>query len=112
MIAQAAAGIDPLTGGAGWASAGLFGMVLAWLLMIHLPAKDKQITTLVDNFIARGKEERADFKAALAVVTDHCDRNSERERVTVMKMLDILQIALETARQIAIVQQNTKGAKP
>lgn len=43
---------DPLTGGlasGGWASAGLLGMVLGWLLIIHLPAKDKQIKELVES---------------------------------------------------------------
>lgn len=33
---------DPLSGGAGWVGAGLLGAVLAWLMFVHLPAKDKQ----------------------------------------------------------------------
>jgi gas vesicle protein len=37
---------DPISGGAGWVGAGLLGMVLGWLLIIHLPAKDKQLQTL------------------------------------------------------------------
>jgi gas vesicle protein len=40
---------DPISGGAGWVGAGLLGMVLGWLLIIHLPAKDKQLQTLLDG---------------------------------------------------------------
>jgi hypothetical protein len=39
MYAQAP---DPLSGGAGWIGAGLLGLVLGWLLIIRLPANDKQ----------------------------------------------------------------------
>lgn len=40
LLAQVA---DPLSGGGGWLGAGILGLVLGWLLLIHLPAKDKQI---------------------------------------------------------------------
>src|SRR5258708_1629785 len=33
---------DPISGGAGWGGAGLLGLVLAWLLLVRLPANDKQ----------------------------------------------------------------------
>ncbi len=36
-----------IPGGAGWVGAGLLGLVLSWLLLVHLPAKDKQITEMV-----------------------------------------------------------------
>ena len=39
----------PSGGGAGWAGAGLLGLVLAWLLLKHLPDKDKQIQGLIDS---------------------------------------------------------------
>ena len=42
---------DPISGGAGWIGAGLLGLILFWLLMKHLPAKDAQI----DAFV-RGKD--------------------------------------------------------
>src|SRR5689334_4997153 len=35
--------IDSLSGGAGWFGAGLLGLVLGWLLLVHLPSKDKQL---------------------------------------------------------------------
>jgi hypothetical protein len=35
--------------GSGWAGAGLLGMVLGWLLLVHLPAKDKMLLQLVTS---------------------------------------------------------------
>lgn len=35
--------LDQIAGNSGWAGAGLLGAVLAWLLLWHLPAKDKQL---------------------------------------------------------------------
>lgn len=43
MLGYALLGVDLSSDAAGWAGAGLLGMVLSWLLLIHLPAKDKQI---------------------------------------------------------------------
>ncbi len=44
---------DPISstlgGGAGWVGAGLLGGVLAWLLFIHLPGKDKQLKDFIDS---------------------------------------------------------------
>lgn len=41
LVAQAP--VDPLLGGGGWASAGIFGLFLAYFLFRHLPAKDAQL---------------------------------------------------------------------
>lgn len=41
--------IDPIGGPQGWVGAGLLGTVLAWLLLKHLPDKDKLITKLVED---------------------------------------------------------------
>ena len=38
---------EPLSGGAGWVGAGLLGAVLCWLLLKHLPDKDKQLEKLL-----------------------------------------------------------------
>jgi len=59
------ADIDPISGGAGWIGAGLLGAVLCWLLLVHLPAKDKQIRELIDSHLKAEKEQRADFHATL-----------------------------------------------
>lgn len=41
LLPLAQAVIDP-NGSAGWAGAGLLGLVLGWLLLKHLPEKDRQ----------------------------------------------------------------------
>lgn len=43
---------DPLSGGAGWAGAGLLSLVLGWLLLKHLPDKDKHIQGIIDRHAA------------------------------------------------------------
>lgn len=60
LLAQASDPSDPLSGGAGWVGAGLLGAVLAWLLFIHLPAKDKLITNLMDRYLAAEAAQRAE----------------------------------------------------
>ena len=55
LVAQA--NPEPLSGGAGWVGAGLLGLVLCWLLLKHLPDKDRQL----ENFI---KSRDADKEAA------------------------------------------------
>lgn len=47
IFAQAA--VDPISGGAGWVGTGLLGTVLCWLLLKHLPDKDKQIKELLNT---------------------------------------------------------------
>lgn len=39
--------VDVISGGAGWAGAGLLGLLLGWLLLKHLPAKDAQLENLM-----------------------------------------------------------------
>lgn len=44
--------VDPsggLAGSSGWAGAGLLGLVLAWLLLLHLPRKDAQAQAMSDT---------------------------------------------------------------
>ena len=75
MLAQSAA-IDTLSGTGGWAGCGLVGLVLSWLLLVHLPAKDKQVKDtfdanvtqvkgLVDSFGITLKEQRTEFLSSL-----------------------------------------------
>lgn len=76
---------EPLSGGAGWIGAGLLGLVLFWLLVIHLPNKDKQIKELLEGkdkqiseiiaaFRSESKEGRTEFKEALSVIQTAADR--------------------------------------
>lgn len=82
MLAQA----DPLSGGAGWAGAGLLGLVLLWLLLRHLPEQDRKqermaasheatmasaLTAQRNDFLASLSEERLDFKESLERVLHH-----------------------------------------
>lgn len=73
---------DPISGGAGWVGAGLLGVVLAWLLFVHLPAKDKQLKELlegkdkqIENILTRKwdmiKELTKDYKDDLKGVNEH-----------------------------------------
>jgi hypothetical protein len=66
-----------LTGGAGWAGAGLLGLVMMWLLMKHLPdlAKERKDTSDSRDKIIQGivtvhaqslEKERQEFLIALA----------------------------------------------
>lgn len=79
---------DLSTNSGGWLGTGLLGTVLAWLCLVHLPAKDKQLQKLIDDkdaqinkilgehlvmereqrreFLEALKAERMDFKTALA----------------------------------------------
>ncbi len=79
---------DPISstlgGGAGWVGAGLLGGVLAWLLFIHLPGKDKQLKDFID-----GKDKQVadlhqrnwemiqqltkDYKDGMKEVALHCE---------------------------------------
>lgn len=43
---------DPISGGAGWVGAGLLGLVLGWLLLKHIPDKDRQLKELISEFRA------------------------------------------------------------
>lgn len=77
-----------LTGASGWTSFGIAGMVLAWLLLVHLPAKDKQIKELIDKhdetekdqrtaYLAETKEMRGASERSIAVLTDNCKQEMQ-----------------------------------
>jgi hypothetical protein len=80
---------DPLSGGAGWAGAGILGLVLAWLLLKHLPDQNARIDRLVKEFAEREDKARADymgredkreavFEATMKTVVEHCERENAR----------------------------------
>ena len=56
---------DPISGGAGWVGAGLLGLVLAWLLLKHLPDKDRMIREILKEHDAEVKEIVAGFQGQL-----------------------------------------------
>jgi PAS domain S-box-containing protein len=82
---------DPISGGAGWVGAGLLGLVLGWLLLVHLPSKDKQLDAVYaakaeDTKDIAEKHEAAvrllvdKHEAAIKKVVEHCDREIGAER--------------------------------
>lgn len=100
MIAQVTTALDPLVGGAGWVGAGLFGLVLAWLFLRYLPAKDKQTEEFIDKkdqqlfqllesqktlMIELAKQNTqsmvalgGNFENSLRIVVDHCEKEFSR----------------------------------
>lgn len=121
LLAQT--GISPLSGHEGWVGAGLLGAVLAWLLFVHLPAKDKQINDhvksrdeLADRLESKYeaalvkvvstqsdalKEQRARHEAVLKLVIEHCDKESLQISKTMESAMDeISQAVLDLRRAI------------
>lgn len=70
--------VDPISGTAGWAGAGLLGAVLSWLLLRHLPAKDAQLEKLIkdkdDRIDALVKEHRETVREVIQHHTDNAVR--------------------------------------
>jgi hypothetical protein len=60
---------DPISGGAGWLGAGLLGLVLGWLLFVHLPAKDKQLREIITDKDKQGTDKDDKFTAALREIS-------------------------------------------
>lgn len=101
---------DPLSGGAGWVGAGLLGLVLFWLLVIHLPSKDKQIKELIErqDKILETKDLRIlkiidDFDARiLTTVTSFLAENKEA-RKTFADAINVMETQLEHRMTAMIV---------
>ena len=49
----------------GWAGAGLLGLVLGWLMMKHLPEKDRQMAGLLESHARFQETQRHDYEGAL-----------------------------------------------
>jgi hypothetical protein len=64
---------DPISGGAGWFGAGLLGAVLAWLLLVHLPARDKQLKEILDRHDTRIREKDSEIEAITQLHRDALD---------------------------------------
>jgi hypothetical protein len=111
IVAQAAPPTpDVISGGAGWAGAGLLGLVLGWLLFVHLPAKDKQIAELVksrDDMVKEltgsfregivesekratevDRERREDYRISLQMVVSHCEKEMSSTSTVMRQNLD------------------------
>lgn len=111
MIAQV--GADAISGPAGWVGAGLLGLVLSWLLFVHLPAKDKQLKEMIGDYntivaelhkdcTKERSEQFKNYEGTLNLIAqrsaDSHDKNSEfivEELRTVRSSLDALRSAIE-----------------
>jgi len=69
---------DPISGGAGWVGAGLLGLLLGWLLIIHLPAKDKILKDFMEAKDIHVQKMTEKFEASLKVIAEHCEQELER----------------------------------
>ena len=88
LMLLAEVSLDPLSGGAGWVGTGLLGSVLAWLLFVHLPAKDKLLKEYmeakdkaVDNLLqsqwANLQRMEVGYRNDLKTVAEHCKQELE-----------------------------------
>ncbi len=109
---------DAISGGAGWAGAGLLGLVLGWLLLKHLPEKDaqlaakdkahsdqldakdenylEQIKTLHAECTSERKEQFAEFQRALNVITERSSKDSDRTLTAMQLEMQNLRAAIQT----------------
>ena len=82
---------EALSGSSGWIGTGLLGAVLSWLLFVHLPSKDKQLTLLMDGKdriaevilkqqLVNFERMEAGYHNDLKIVAEHCKH--ELENVT------------------------------
>ena len=103
MIALIAQDPDVLSGGAGWAGAGLLGLVLSWLLLVHLPAKDKQLKEIIDQHYTESGRQRADFGMQLDRIAKHCEMEMERAneqfQTSIQRVTDTFFSAVEKLRE-------------
>jgi hypothetical protein len=103
LVLQAQGPETVIGGGAGWLGAGLFGLVLGWLLLVHLPAKDKQITGLFDLFRQERELDRLNrqegakfFREAMQTVIENYLQNTKSERESFEKRIQRLEEAMKT----------------
>jgi predicted HicB family RNase H-like nuclease len=91
---------------AGWSSFGLAGLVLGWLFLVHLPAKDKQLSGIIKEAADRAdaadkahaqdvREQRAEFRAALEVVVGNCAEQARQGRESSGKDIERVMEAVE-----------------
>ena len=121
-----AAQADPLSGGSGWAGAGLLGLVLAWLLLVHMPARDKRDKEKDEAFLnmlsqreekhdAAMAQQRSDFGSQLKAIADHCEKEmgsvAENSRAAQAQTTRAFFSAVEKLRAAINGEQPEKGGR-
>lgn len=111
MLSQAT---DPISGGAGWVGTGLLGSVLAWILFVNIPNKDKQIgkmiedkdklvELLVDKFSTEMASARADNKESVTKEREICERRHVEMVAEVREVkVEVAAIAQRQVNQMAL----------
>lgn len=86
-----AEGLDVFSGGGGWAGFGLTGLLLAWILLVSIPAKDKLTRKMIeDGNVEREKDRNArhelsdKFQTAMTAVMAQHIRDAENDRNSFM----------------------------
>lgn len=79
---------DPISGGAGWIGAGLLGAVLAWLLLKHLPDKDRQISNLLQMKDKQVEDLLKVKNDQLKMMVESATQNQERMHTENQRALD------------------------
>jgi hypothetical protein len=106
LTAADAGPADVLSGGAGWAGAGLLGGVLGWLLFVRLPAQDRQTQALIEGRDALMKSLYADYQARVAEVST---RSEELDRQRRADFNAALQLVLEHAGRESALWREALG---
>lgn len=103
--------VDPISGGAGWVGAGLLGAVLSWLLLKHLPEKDKYIKDIIkehgdsinrvtekhETAVKLSAEKHAAAVEALAIKTENIiSRVADKHAQAVDTMTKTFTVSLDT----------------
>jgi hypothetical protein len=85
-----------------WVGAGLLGSVLAWLLFVHLPSKDKQA-------VAKDAQLLAALEAKDAMMRQHIQHVSEKFDTALKEMREQCQEELASLREILAKNPKAKG---
>lgn len=96
-------------GGSGWAGAGLLGLVLLWLLMWHLPAKDKQLKELIERHDATTTALVDKHAAAMAAEIARCDAGRKEAREDFRQSLET--VCEPMTRAVEVLGQVIKDMK-
>lgn len=107
--------VDPISGGAGWIGAGLLGSVLAWLLLKHLPEKDRQTKELIDGYSETIKTLHTDCAAERRDLSDRfetaIDKICDRHRKDKDEVIDFI-VRVKDSFLHSLELQKPKNAPP
>lgn len=95
-----------LSGNSGWAGAGLLGLVLGWLLLKHLPDKDKHIADLVEKHTQNVKDTTDKHETVIKAVMD-----KHEGVMTVLADQHATSLKEESERHDALIRDLTKAYK-